>query len=96
MPKIPTFTATAEMTTRPSGIQTKLQASMKDSPLTALEPALAQVNKYYLKQRDIREKTEAKKKALEVFNEADTIVADLENNSNEEESSSNTRDGRCY
>ena len=85
MPKIPTFTATAEMTTRPSGIQTNLQASMKDSPLTALEPALAQVNKYYLKQRDIREKTDAKKKALEVFNEADTIVADLENNSNEEE-----------
>jgi len=85
MPKIPTFTATAEMTTRSSGIQTNLQASMKDSPLTALEPALAQVNKYYLKQRDIREKTEAKKKALEVFNEADTIVADLENNSNEEE-----------
>lgn len=85
MPKIPTFTATAEMTTRPSGIQTNLQASMKDSPLTALQPALAQVNKYYLKQRDIREKTEAKKKSLEVFNEADSIVADLENNSNEEE-----------
>jgi hypothetical protein len=58
---------------------------MKDSPLTALEPAIAQTTKYYLKQRDILEKTEAKKKALEVFTEADTIVADLENNSNEEE-----------
>ena len=85
MPKIPTFTATAEMTNRSSAIQTNLQASMKDSPLTALEPAIAQTTKYYLKQRDIREKTEAKKKALEVFTEADTIVADLENNSNEEE-----------
>ena len=86
MPKIPTFTATAEMTNRSSAIQTNLQASMKDSPLTALEPAIAQTTKYYLKQRDILEKTEAKKKALEVFTEADTIVADLENNSNEEES----------
>lgn len=85
MPKIPTFTATAEMTNRSSAIQTNLQASMKDSPLTALEPAIAQTTKYYLKQRDILEKTEAKKKALEVFTEADTIVADLENNSNEEE-----------
>jgi hypothetical protein len=58
---------------------------MQDSILTGLEPAINQVNKYYLKQRDIREKNEAKKKALEVFNEADSVVADLENNSNEEE-----------
>ena len=85
MPKIPTFISDAQMTTKASSVRTNIQASMKDSPLTALEPAISEVNKYYLKQRDIREKTEAKKKALEVFSEADSIVADLENNSNEEE-----------
>ena len=67
MPKIPTFTATAEMTNRSSAIQTNLQASMKDSPLTALEPAIAQTTKYYLKQRDIREKTEAKKSIRSIY-----------------------------
>jgi hypothetical protein len=85
MPKIPTFVSDAQMTTKSSSVTTNIQANMQDSILTGLEPAINQVNKYYLKQRDIREKNEAKKKALEVFNEADSVVADLENNSNEEE-----------
>ena len=62
MPKIPTFISDAQMTTKASSVRTNIQASMKDSSLTALEPAIAQTTKYYLKQRDIREKTEAKKK----------------------------------
>lgn len=86
MAKIPTFTSTAELTTRTSGVTTNLRASMKDSPLTALEPAIAETTKYFLKQRDLKEKTEAKKKALEIFSEADTIIADLEKNSDEEQS----------
>ena len=86
MPKIPTFTANAEMTSEAPSIKTNIRASMKDSALSYLEPAIDQTTKFYLKQRDLQEKVEAKKTALEIFTEADEIIANLEKNPNEEQS----------
>ncbi len=86
MPKIPTFTANAEMTSEAPSIKTNIRASMKDSVLSYLEPAIDQTTKFYLKQRDLQEKVEAKKTALEIFTEADEIIANLEKNPNEEQS----------
>ena len=86
MPKIPTFTADATITSEVPSVKTNIRASMKDSALSYLEPAIDQTTKFYLKQRDLQEKVEAKKTALEIFTEADEIVSNLEKNPNEEQS----------
>jgi len=71
MPKIPTFTARATPTTEVASIKTGLKLSPTATPAASLLPAAQAIDEYYIKQRNLEEKTEANKKFFEIQNKVE-------------------------
>jgi len=80
MPKIPTFTSTAEPTTQVGSVASNLKLSPTQTMASALLPAAQAVDSFYVKQRDNNEKLEAKQKFYEMKAESDKIQKSQENN----------------
>ena len=68
MPKIPTFEAKGRITAQASGVRTNIKVSPTASMAAALRPLGQAAEDYYIKQRNLEEKTEANKKFFEVQN----------------------------
>ena len=86
MPKIPTFTARATPTTEVASIKTNLKLSPTATPAAGLLPAAKAIDNYFIKQRDLKEKTQANKSFFEIKNEVDIIQTELKNDFDEENS----------
>ena len=86
MPKIPTFTARATPTTEVASIKTGLKLSPTATPAAGLLPAAQAIDNYFIKQRDLKEKTQANKSFFEIKNEVDIIQTELKNDFDEENS----------
>jgi len=71
MPKIPTFTARGRPTAEVASIKTNLKLSPTATPAASLLPAAQAIDKYYIKQRNLEEKTEANKKFFEIQNKVE-------------------------
>jgi len=85
MPKIPTFTSEARPTAEAVSVVSNIKIPLNQTVAGALRPLGKAAEDYYVKQKDLESKLEAKKTALEIFIEADEVVAGLENNPNEEQ-----------
>ncbi len=83
MPKIPTFTSTAEPTTQIGSVASNLKLSPAQTMASALLPAAQAVDSFYIKQRDNNEKLEAKQKFYEMKAESDKIQKSQANNPDE-------------
>tara|TARA_R100001163_G_scaffold173_2_gene263 strand:- start:2376 stop:4154 length:1779 start_codon:yes stop_codon:yes gene_type:complete len=83
MPKIPTFTSTAEPTTQVGSVTSNLKLSPTKTMASALLPAAQAIDSFYVKQRDNNEKLEAKQKFYEMKVESDKIQKSQENNPDE-------------
>ena len=71
MPKIPTFTARGRPTAEVASIKTNLKLSPTATPAASLLPAAKAIDEYYIKQRNLEEKTEANKKFFEIQNKVE-------------------------
>ena len=71
MPKIPTFTARGRPTAEVASIKTNLKLSPTATPAASLLPAAQAIDEYYIKQRNLEEKTEANKKFFEIQNKVE-------------------------
>ena len=83
MPKIPTFTSTAEPTTQVGSVASNLKLSPTQTMASALLPAAQAIDSFYVKQRDNNEKLEAKQKFYEMKAESDKIQKSQANNPDE-------------
>ena len=83
MPKIPTFTSTAEPTTQVGSVASNLKLSPTKTMASTLLPTAENLNSFYIKQRDNNEKLKAKQKFYEMKIESDRIQKTQENNPDE-------------
>lgn len=73
MPKIPTFKSTARPTAETASVTTDISVSPFRTMAGALRPLGQAAEDYYIRERSIKEKTEATKKYTELSTELDTI-----------------------
>ena len=71
MPKIPTFTATARPTAEAASVVSNIKIGLNQTVGAALSPLGEAAEDYYIKQRNLEEKTEANKKFFEVQNKVE-------------------------
>ena len=84
MPKIPTFAARGRPTAEVGSIKTNLKLSPTATPAAALLPAAKAIDNYYIKQRNLEEKTEANKKFFEIQNKVDETQEKVKNDFNQD------------
>ena len=84
MPKIPTFTARGRPTAEVASIKTNLKLSPTATPAASLLPAAQAIDEYYIKQRNLEEKTEANKKFFEIQNKVDETQEKVKNDFNQD------------
>jgi len=84
MPKIPTFAARGRPTAEVGSIKTNLKLSPTATPAAALLPAAKAIDDYYIKQRNLEEKTEANKKFFEIQNKVDETQEKVKNDFNQD------------
>ena len=73
MPKIPTFKSTARPTAETASVTTDISVSPFRTMAGALRPLGQAAEDYYIRERGIKEKTEATKRYTELSTELDTI-----------------------
>ena len=71
MPKIPTFAARGRPTAEVGSIKSNIKLDPKSSMAASLLPAAQAIEEYYIKQRNLEEKTEANKKFFEIQNKVE-------------------------
>ena len=71
MPKIPTYTAKGRPTAEVSSAKMNLKLSPTATTAAALLPAAQAIDEYYIKQRNLEDKTEANKKFFEIQNKVE-------------------------
>ena len=71
MPKIPTFTAKGRPTAEVGSIKSNIKLDPRSSMAASLLPAAQAIEEYYIKQRNLEEKTEANKKFFEIQNKVE-------------------------
>ena len=71
MPKIPTFTARGRPTAEAAGVVSNIKIGLNQTVGAALSPLGEAAEDYYIKQRNLEEKTEANKKFFEVQNKVE-------------------------
>tara|TARA_R110000765_G_scaffold346399_1_gene436569 strand:- start:394 stop:2235 length:1842 start_codon:yes stop_codon:yes gene_type:complete len=71
MPKIPTFTARGRPTAEAAGVVSDIKIPLNQTVSSALSPLGEAAEDYYIKQRNLEEKTEANKKFFEIQNKVE-------------------------
>ena len=71
MPKIPTFTARGRPTAEVGSLKSNIRIDPRSSMAASLLPAAKAIDEYYIKQRNLEEKTEANKKFFEIQNKVE-------------------------
>jgi len=83
MPKIPTFTTQARPTAEVGSIQSNIKIDPTKSAAASLGVAVKSIEDYYIKQRDLEEKTEANKKFFEIQNKVEETQEKVKNDFNQ-------------
>mgnify|MGYP006908370989 FL=1 len=89
MPKIPTIKTTARPTAETGGVTTNIQASPFRTMAGALRPLGKAAEDYYIRERGIKEKTEATKAYVELSTELNKNQEGASNNFDSQETSCN-------
>ena len=71
MPKIPTFTARGRPTAEVGSVKSDIKVDPTKTMAAAMLPAAEAIDEYYIKQRNLEEKTEANKKFFEIQNKVE-------------------------
>ena len=71
MPKIPTFAARGRPTAEVGSIKSNIKLDPTKTMAAAILPATQAIEEYYIKQRNLEEKTEANKKFFEIQNKVE-------------------------
>jgi len=71
MPKIPTFAARGRPTAEVGSLKSNIKLDPRSSMAASLLPAAQAIEEYYIKQRNLEEKTEANKKFFEIQNKVE-------------------------
>ena len=71
MPKIPTFAARGRPTAEVGSLKSNIKLDPRNSMAASLLPAAQAIEEYYIKQRNLEEKTEANKKFFEIQNKVE-------------------------
>jgi len=83
MPKIPTFAARGRPTAEVGSIKSNIKLNPRSSIAASLLPAAQAIDEYYIKQRNLEEKTEANKKFFEIQNEVEKTQEKVSKDFNE-------------
>jgi len=83
MPKIPTFAARGRPTAEVGSIKSNIKLNPRSSMAASLLPAAQAIDEYYIKQRNLEEKTEANKKFFEIQNEVEKTQEKVSKDFNE-------------
>ena len=71
MPKIPTFAARGRPTAEVGSVKSDIKVDPTKTMAAAMLPAAEAIDEYYIKQRNLEEKTEANKKFFEIQNKVE-------------------------
>jgi len=83
MPKIPTFTSKARPTAEVGSVRSNLRIDPTQTTGAALSSLAGVAQDYYIKQRNLEEKTEANKKFFEIQNKVEESQAKVKNDFNQ-------------
>ena len=89
MVKIPTYTARTNVTDKTPSVESGIKVNPNTGIASALLPTVKQVDKFFVKKRDLAEKTEADKKIFEMKGELDKYVISEKENINEDNAINN-------
>ena len=84
MPKIPTFTSEARPTAQAASVVSNIKVNVNQSVAAALRPLGKTAEDYYIKQRNLEEKTEANKKFFEIQNKVEESQEKVKNDFNQD------------
>jgi len=84
MPKIPTFTARGRPTAEAAGVVSNIKIPLNQTVGAALAPLGEAAEDYYIKQRNLEEKTEANKKFFEIQNKVEESQEKVKNDFNQD------------
>jgi hypothetical protein len=89
MVKIPTYTARTDVTDKTPSVESGIKVNPNTGIASALLPTVKQIDKFFVKKRDLAEKTEADKKIFEMKGELDKYVISERENINEDNAINN-------
>jgi hypothetical protein len=89
MPKIPTFTSTAQLTSQSPEIKTQFQIPLTGGAAGTIATGLEKINEFYVAKQNLQDTVEAKKKFYEIKGTTDTFFERQKNNYNEEDAIQN-------
>jgi hypothetical protein len=89
MPKIPTFTSTATLTTQSPEVKSTFQMPLTGGPAAGLNTGLEKLNEFYVAKQNLQDTVEAKKNFFEIKGTTDTFLDRQKNNYNEEDAIAN-------
>ena len=97
MPKIPTYTSTAQLTAQSPEIKTQFQVPLTGGAAGTITTGLEKINEFYVAKQNLQDTVEAKKKYYEIKGTTDTFFERQKNNYNEEDAIQNyTKDFNEY
>ena len=89
MVKIPTYTARTDITDKTPSVESGIKVNPNTGIASALLPTVKQIDKFFVKKRDLAEKTEADKKIFEMKGELDKYIISEKENINEDNAINN-------
>ena len=97
MPKIPTYTSTAQLTAQSPEIKTQFQVPLTGGAAGTITTGLEKINEFYVAKQNLQDTVEAKKKYYEIKGTTDTFFERQKNNYNEDDAIQNyTKDFNEY
>lgn len=97
MPKIPTYTSTAQLTSQTPEIKTQFQVPLTGGAAGTISTGLEKINEFYIAKQNLQDTVEAKKKYYEIKGTTDTFFERQKNNYNEQDAITNyTKDFNEY
>jgi L-rhamnose mutarotase len=97
MPKIPTFTSTAQVTAQSPEIKTQFQVPLTGGAAGAVATGIEKINEFYVAKQNLQDSVEAKNKYYGIKGTTDTFFERQKSNYNEEDAIQNyTKDFNDY
>ena len=89
MVKIPTYTARTDVTDKTPSVESGIKVNPNTGIASSVLPSVKQIDEFFVKKRDLAEKTEADKKIFEMKGELDKYVVSEKENINEDNAINN-------
>ena len=97
MPKIPTYTSTAQFKSQSPEIKTQFQVPLTGGAAGSIATGLEKINEFYVAKQNLQDSVEAKNKYYQIKGTTDTFFERQKSNYNEEDAIQNyTKDFNDY